>query len=79
MIDFFNLSDNNLDSQVFYTKGTDFQIWQKPSYAKMVCILCIGGGSGGGAFAASNLTELMKSRLIVEKVLLNPIYINGKT
>jgi hypothetical protein len=38
----------------------------------------IGGGSGGGAFAASNLTELMKSRLIVEKVLLNPIYINGK-
>jgi uncharacterized protein involved in exopolysaccharide biosynthesis len=37
------------------------------------------GGSGGGAFAASNLTELMKSRLIVEKVLLNPIDINGKT
>ena len=37
------------------------------------------GGAGGGAFAASNLTELMKSRLIVEKVLLNPIFINGKT
>ena len=37
------------------------------------------GGSGGGAFAASNLTELMKSRLIIEKVLLNPIDINGKT
>jgi hypothetical protein len=35
------------------------------------------GGSGGGAFAASNLTELMKSRLIVEKVLLSPINING--
>jgi uncharacterized protein involved in exopolysaccharide biosynthesis len=32
----------------------------------------IGGGSGG-AFAAINLTELMKSRLIVEKVLLKPI------
>ena len=36
------------------------------------------GGSGGGAFAASNLTELMKSRLLVEKVLLKPIVINGK-
>ena len=31
--------------------------------------LGIGIGGGGGAFAASNLTELMKSRLIVEKVL----------
>ena len=38
----------------------------------------LGGTGGGGAFAASNLTELMKSRLIVEKALLNPIYINGK-
>jgi hypothetical protein len=37
------------------------------------------GGSGGGAFAASNLVELMKSRLIVEKVLLSPIEMNGKT
>ena len=34
------------------------------------------GGGGGGAFAASNLAELMKSRLIVEKVLLSPIKIN---
>jgi hypothetical protein len=38
----------------------------------------LGGASGGGAFAASNLTELMKSRLIVEKVLLSPVLINGK-
>lgn len=38
----------------------------------------LGGGGGGGAFAASNLTELMKSRLLVEKVLLEPIIINGK-
>jgi hypothetical protein len=37
-----------------------------------------GSGGGGGAFAASNLTELMKSRLIVEKVLLSPMIINGK-
>jgi hypothetical protein len=36
------------------------------------------GGGGGGAFAATNLSELMKSRLIVEKVLLEPIQINGK-
>ena len=37
------------------------------------------GGSGGGAFTGSNLTELMKSRLLVEKTLLNPIEVNGKT
>jgi hypothetical protein len=36
------------------------------------------GGGAGGAFAASNLAELMKSRLIVEKVLLEPIKIKGK-
>lgn len=38
----------------------------------------LGGASGGGAFAASNLAELMKSRLMVEKVLLNPVEIEGK-
>jgi hypothetical protein len=37
-----------------------------------------GAGGSGGAFAASNLAELMKSRLLVEKVLLEPITINGK-
>jgi len=37
------------------------------------------GVGGGGAFAASNLAELMKSHLVVEKVLLEPIIINGKT
>lgn len=38
----------------------------------------LGGVGGGGAFAASNIAELMKSRLLVEKVLLEPIEINGK-
>lgn len=37
------------------------------------------GSAGGGAFAASNLAELMKSRLLVEKVLLKPVVINSKT
>jgi hypothetical protein len=36
------------------------------------------GGSGGGAFAGSNLIELMKSRLLIEKTLLNPIEVEGK-
>jgi hypothetical protein len=36
------------------------------------------GAGGGGAFAANNLSELMKSRLLVEKVLLKPIQVNGK-
>jgi hypothetical protein len=41
----------------------------------------LGSGSvgGGGAFAANNLAELMKSRLIVERVLLSPITIRNKT
>jgi len=37
------------------------------------------GSSGGGAFAGTNLMELMKSRLLVEKTLLNPIIIKGDT
>jgi uncharacterized protein involved in exopolysaccharide biosynthesis len=36
------------------------------------------GGSAGGAFSGANLLELMKSRNIVEKALLNPITVNGK-
>ena len=37
------------------------------------------GGSAGGAFSGANLLELMISRNIVEKALLNPITVNGKT
>lgn len=36
------------------------------------------GGGGGGAFAVSNLSELMKSRTLVERILLKPFNINGK-
>jgi hypothetical protein len=36
------------------------------------------GGSGGGIFTASNLTELFKSRSMVEKTLLSPVNVNGK-
>jgi uncharacterized protein involved in exopolysaccharide biosynthesis len=37
------------------------------------------GGSAGGAFSGANLLEFMKSRNIIEKALLNPITLNGKT
>lgn len=37
------------------------------------------GGDGGGIFSGSNLTELFKSRTMVEKTLLSPVYFNGKT
>jgi hypothetical protein len=37
------------------------------------------GGSVGGAFSGANLFELIKSRNIIEKALLNPITVNGKT
>ncbi len=36
------------------------------------------GGSGGGVFATNNLSELMKSRLIIEKTLLTPIIIDNR-
>ena len=38
----------------------------------------LGGGGGGGLFTSSNIIELMKSRLVVEKTLLNPVQIAGK-
>jgi uncharacterized protein involved in exopolysaccharide biosynthesis len=38
----------------------------------------LGGGGGGGLFTSSNIIELMKSRLVVEKTLLNPVEIAGK-
>lgn len=36
------------------------------------------GGGGGGIFTGSNLTELFKSRSMVEKTLLSPVSIDGK-
>jgi uncharacterized protein involved in exopolysaccharide biosynthesis len=37
------------------------------------------GGSGGGIFSGSNLTELFKSRSMVEKTLLSAVTVDGKT
>jgi uncharacterized protein involved in exopolysaccharide biosynthesis len=37
------------------------------------------GSGAGGAFSGSNLIELMKSRRLVEKTLLSPLTIEGKT
>lgn len=36
------------------------------------------GGSGGSIFSGSNLSELFKSRSMVEKTLMRPVTINGK-
>lgn len=36
------------------------------------------GGGGGGLFTSSNIIELMKSRLVVEKTLLNPVQVGDK-
>jgi uncharacterized protein involved in exopolysaccharide biosynthesis len=41
--------------------------------------LDLGGGGGGGIFAGDNLLELMKSRSMVQKALLSPISLNGKS
>ena len=37
------------------------------------------GSGAGGAFSGSNLIELMKSGRLVEKTLLSPLTIEGKT
>ncbi|MEO8254205.1 MAG: lipopolysaccharide biosynthesis protein [Flavobacterium sp.] len=37
------------------------------------------GGNAGGIFTGSNLTELFKSRSMVEKTLLTPVNVDGKT
>lgn len=37
------------------------------------------GGDGGSIFTGSNLTELFKSRSMVEKTLLSPVVVEGKT
>ena len=36
------------------------------------------GGNGGGMFSGANLTELFKSRSMIEKTLLSPVNLNGK-
>lgn len=36
------------------------------------------GGGAGGIFSGGNLTELFKSRSMVEKTLLSPVQVNGK-
>lgn len=36
------------------------------------------GGGGGSIFTGSNLTELFKSRTMIEKTLLTPVIVNGK-
>jgi len=36
------------------------------------------GGGGGSIFSGPNLTELFKSRLMVEKALLSPVNVDGK-
>lgn len=38
----------------------------------------LGGGGAGGLFTNSNIIELMKSRLVIEKTLLNPVQVNSK-
>jgi uncharacterized protein involved in exopolysaccharide biosynthesis len=38
----------------------------------------LGGGGGGGLFTSTNIIELMKSRLVVEKTLLKPVQVAGK-
>jgi hypothetical protein len=40
--------------------------------------LDLGGSGGGSIFTGSNLTELFKSRLMVEQTLLTPVTVNGK-
>jgi uncharacterized protein involved in exopolysaccharide biosynthesis len=39
----------------------------------------LGGGTGGGAFSGANLTELFKSRTMVEQTLMQPVLVGTDT
>jgi hypothetical protein len=41
--------------------------------------LDLGGGGGSGIFAGDNILEFLKSRFMVEKALLSPVNVDGKT
>ena len=55
MIDYFNISNTGLGTQIFYpnssgiTSTLEWQIWQKPKNCKFVYFMVIGGGAGGGS------------------------------
>ena len=34
------------NTKVFFVNGDDFQVWEKPNGAKLIHIICIGGGAG---------------------------------
>lgn len=57
MIDMYNLSTNSLNAQTFTAGSTQWQIWNKPSNAKMVYIFVIGGGAGGGGGRSSSINS----------------------
>jgi uncharacterized protein involved in exopolysaccharide biosynthesis len=63
--------------------GFVYASFQKPTYLATTTFVLEedkggGGGLGGAIFTTSNIIELMKSRLVVEKTLLNPVQIAGK-
>lgn len=58
MNDLFNLPIKN-SCTVFTAKGSDYQIWNKPSGTKFVHIFCLGSGAGG---AGGNITTGTISR-----------------
>ena len=45
------------NTKVFFVNGDDFQVWEKPNGAKLIHIICIGGGAGvaGGAITWGTL------------------------
>jgi len=68
-----------------YTARLTFALEEKSgglgSYAAIASQFRIdlGGAGSSGAFTGDNLLELMKSRLMIEKTLLTPVLIEGKT
>jgi hypothetical protein len=58
--------------------GSSLALGQYSSLASLAGI-DIGGGSDKGLFQGDNILELYKSRLMIEKTLLTPVEIDGKT
>jgi hypothetical protein len=57
MVDMFNLTADTFSNQIFTADTLNWQVWNKPTNAKMVYIFCLGGGGGGGGGRTSAINS----------------------
>ena len=55
MYNVYNLPNKGLNTQLFYPNSGYYQIWRKPTGARLIQIICIASGAGGGGGATRAL------------------------